>query len=182
MNLLMISGDRSIPQEKKGPFYSMLEEFRQYWGRVDVICPKTKNQKPKTTFSNVHFHPSPHGLWYQPRWIVKQGKKLIKEHKHAVMAVHEYPPFYNGFGAEWLSRKTRVPYVIEIHHIVGHPRASSLTELVGRWLSHLFLVNDTYGAAAVRCVSRGTAGILERWGARRLHGMATPKTRSSTTL
>lgn len=178
MNLLMISGDRSILQGKKGAFWYMLEEFSAYWDRIDVICPHvavsgerlaasslTADSSKLTAFQNVHFHPSPYGLWYQPRWIVKKGKKLIKEHHHNVMSVHEYPPFYNGFGAEWLSRKTSVPYVNEVHHIVGHPKASSLSELIGRAMSHLFLPHDCMGAAAVRCVNKTTAGVLEKWGA-----------------
>ena len=168
MNLLMISGDRSVLQGKKGAFFYMLEEFRQYWERVDVLCPHANCQLPIANcqpFENVHFHPSPHGLWYQPRWIVRKGRELLTQHRHAVFSVHEYPPFYNGLGAEWLSRSTRVPYVLEVHHIVGHPHATSLVEYVGRILSHLFLPHDAEGARAVRCVSRGTADLLERWGA-----------------
>src|SRR3989338_387984 len=100
MRLLMISGDRSILQGKKGAFWYMLEEFRKHWERIDVICPKSAPHPhllPKgegiSPFENVFFHSSPHGLWYQPRWIVKTGKALIREHRHDVMSVHEYPPF-----------------------------------------------------------------------------------------
>lgn len=178
MNLLMISGDRSVLQGKKGAFWYTLEELRKYFERIDIICPKipiTKSQSPSNSqfsisnspnpFPNVFFHPSPHGLWYQPRWIAKKGRELIAKHRHAVMSVHEYPPFYNGLGAEWLSRRTGVPYVLEVHHIVGYPHASSSPELLGRILSHLFLPHDVHGARAVRCVSRGTVDVLERWGA-----------------
>lgn len=167
MNLLMISGDRSVLQGKKGAFWYTLEELRKYCERIDVISPKCANAKMRkceNVFENVFFHPSPHSLWYQPRWIVKKGGELIAKHKHAVMSVHEYPPFYNGIGAEWLSRRMGVPYVLEIHHIVGHPRASSFTELLGRMLSHLFLPHDIMGARAVRCVNKGTADLLQRWG------------------
>jgi len=169
MNLLMISGDRSILQGKKGPFWYLLEEMVRYWDRIDVITPYVgKNEAhidEQGLFGTVHFHPSPHRLWYQPRWIVKKGKELIRTHAHSVISVHEYPPFYNGFGTEWLSRRTGVPYALEVHHIVGYPMAASFTEWIGKHLSHLFLVNDASGAAKVRCVSRGTAEVLDRWGA-----------------
>ena len=185
----MISGDRSILQGKKGAFWYMLEEFRKYWGRIDIICPwaqirstnfeirnKSETRSTKiegdsdfgfriSDFPNVFFHPSPWGLWYQPRWIIKKGKQLAREHGHSVMSVHEYPPFYNGFGAEWLSRISRVPYVLEVHHIVGYPRPATIVEVLGRILSHLFLPHDAEGARAVRCVSRGPSDLLEQWGA-----------------
>lgn len=90
--------------------------------------------------------------------------ELIEAHGHDVMSVHEYPPFYNGIGTEWLSRRTKVPYVLEVHHIVGYPRASSFSESVGRVLSHLFLPHDAMGAKAVRCVNRQVIDVLEKWG------------------
>lgn len=165
----MISGDRSILNVKKGAFYYTLEEFSKHWDRIDVITPHVKEQSLKGVplFGNVMFHPSPHGLWYQPHWIVTQGKKLIEQHKHSVMTVHEYPPFYNGVGARRLSKKTGVPYAMEVHHIVGYPKAASLTELIGRWMSQIYLVNDLCDAKAVRCVSQGTITVLEQWGAYR---------------
>jgi len=179
MKLLMISGDRSILQGKKGAFWYTLEEFCKHWERVDVICPRVRAKgKGKwekgqgedplpfslCPFPSVHFHPSPHALWYQSKWIVKKGKELIKGHGHDVMSVHEYPPFYNGIGAEWLSRRMKIPYALEVHHIVGYPRASSFTELLGRILSHLFLPHDAMGAKAVRCVNRQVVDVLDGWG------------------
>lgn len=171
----MISGDRSVLQGKKGAFWYTLEEIRKHFGRIDVICPKAVSVSPHPhllpkgegmcVFENVFFHPSHRGLWYQSRWIVKKGRGLIAKHRHAIMSVHEYPPFYNGIGAEWLSRLTGVPYVLEVHHIVGYPKFFSLSELFGRVLSHLFLPHDAMGARAVRCVNHGTANLLERWGA-----------------
>ena len=46
------------------------------------------------------------------------------------MTVHEFPPFYNGIGARLLWRKIRVPYVLEMHHIPGHPKAANLKEKI----------------------------------------------------
>ena len=169
MNLLMIGGDRSMLQGKKGAFWYTLEAFHTHWDRIDVICPKVQEGaiQERCFFGNVHFHPSPFGLWYQPLWIKKKGSALIEKYGHSVMTAHEYPPFYNGIGAEMLMRTTSVPYVLEIHHIVGYPHSASLFEWIGKWLSALFLPHDAAGADAVRCVNHATVHTLTRWGAER---------------
>ena len=176
MKLLMISGDRSVLQGKKGAFWYTLEELNEHFERIDVVCPKVprskfqapnksqiKNSKSQTLFNNVHFHPCPRGLWYQSQWIVKKGRELIKKHHCDVMTVHEYPPFYNGIGAKRLARKTGIPYAVEIHHIVGYPKAASLTELIGKWMSRLYLKGDIKKAKSVRCVSKGVSDVLKKW-------------------
>lgn len=174
MNLLMISGDRSMLSGKKGAFWYTLEALSKEWDRIDVICPKGASQLHSFTasqeddrvfFNNVHFHPSPYPWWRQPQWIVRKGKELILHHQHAVMTVHEYPPFYNGIGALWLSKKTKVPAALEVHHIVGYPIAASSIERIGRILSRWYLPYAIRKSAACRAVSKGTAETLITWGA-----------------
>ncbi|KKU85345.1 MAG: hypothetical protein UY14_C0026G0007 [Parcubacteria group bacterium GW2011_GWA1_47_9] len=101
--LLMISGDRALAEGKHGAFFNTLEEFRKYWDRIDVICPRVGNNQQSTInnrfFDNVFIHPSPWPLIFQPFWILKEGQRLIKEYGHDFVTVHEYPPFYNGIGA-----------------------------------------------------------------------------------
>jgi glycosyltransferase involved in cell wall biosynthesis len=179
MKLLMISGDRSILQGKKSAFWYTLEELSTHFERVDVICPSGKMTTDPTSpsglrgagsgqltvpFQNVFFHPSPRGLWYQPWWILQKGSELIASHHHDVMTVHEYPPFYNGIGAMWLSKSSGVPYALEIHHIVGVPVASSFSEWVGRILSQLYLPIDCRRASMVRTVNHSVQSLLIRWG------------------
>jgi glycosyltransferase involved in cell wall biosynthesis len=175
MKLLMVSGDRSLLQGKKSAFWYTLDEFRKHWERVDVIAPRVQMENGKwilrqaqeentNPFPNVFFHPSPRGLWYQPWWILTKGDELIKEHHHDVMTVHEYPPFYNGIGATWLHRSKKIPYAIEIHHVVGYPAAASFSESVGRMLSRAYLNLDTKKAAAVRTVNQSTKTLLTSWG------------------
>jgi len=172
MNLLMISGDRSMLTGKQGAFWYTLEEFSKHWDRIDVICPAAPGTNKKQDmrnrafefFGNVHFHPSPYALWRQPQWIRFRGEQLIERYKHAVMTVHEYPPFYNGIGARSLSKKTGVPYVLEVHHIVGYPVAASAAEYVGRILSRLYLPRAIASANGTRTVSRATAETLIKWG------------------
>lgn len=168
MKLLMISGDRSILQGKRGAFWYTLEELSRHWDRIDVICPATTyNLQPTTSqpFPNVFFHPSPRKIWYQPWWILNCGYQLIQEHHHDVMTVHEYPPFYNGKGARWLSKATGVPFAIEVHHIVGWPAAASIIERIGAFLSQLVLPREARVANAVRTVNETVKKQLIAWGA-----------------
>ncbi len=174
MKLLMISGDRSILRGKRSAFWYTLQELRKHWDRIDIICPYTRCDAARTEChtsvperdvgGEVHFHPSPHGLWYQPFWILKRGKALVAEHHHDVMTVHDYPPFYNGLGARWLARATKLPFAIEIHHIVGYPHAASFIEWIGKLLSRLALPRHAKRASAVRVVNEATKESLVAWG------------------
>ena len=157
MKLLMISGDRSILQGKKGAFWYTLEELSKHWERIDVICPRpagveSGKWKEESVFSNVFFHPSSSGLWYQPWWILSKGKELIAEHHHDVMTVHEYPPFYNGLGARWLHGATGISYALEVHHIET------------RAFSRFCIPWTARKAAAVRVVNGTVRKELSGWG------------------
>lgn len=173
MRLLMISGDRSILQGKRGAFWYTLEEMAKHWERIDVICPPAAVNEKKFpaaaddgsyhVFPNVYFHPNQRGLWHQPWWILQRGGELIATHHHTIMTVHEYPPFYNGIGARWLHRSTGIPFILEIHHVVGYPEPSSFTERVGYWLSRIYLPRAARRAMVVRCVSKGSAELLTQW-------------------
>ncbi|MFH0770271.1 MAG: glycosyltransferase [Candidatus Peregrinibacteria bacterium] len=168
MKLLMISGDRSVSQGKRGAFWYTLQEFSKHWERIDVVCPLSPGSSPigggELRLANVFFHPSPHTFWYQPLWVFRKGRELIAEHRHDVMTVHEYPPFYNGVGAAFLAWATKIPFVIEIHHVVGQPRAASCAEWVGCILSRLYVPVIARFASAVRVVNAGVKHLLERWG------------------
>lgn len=161
----MISGDRSILEGKKSAFYYTLEEFSNHWDRIDVICPRpTPNTQHPNPFSNVYFHPNPRSLWWQECFIRKKGKQLIKKHKHDVMTVHDYPPFYNGAGAMYLGKKTKIPYALEVHHIVGYPKAASLSEWMGRLMSKKYFATASKKATALRTVNQATKDTLSQWG------------------
>lgn len=164
MRLLMITGDRSLAEGKRGAFYNTLEEFHKYWDRIDIICPAgaiTNHQSPITNFfGNVFIHPSPWPLWLQPWWILKKGRQLYRENKFNLMTVHEYPPFYNGLGARLLWNKIKIPYVLEIFHVVGYPRAAGLKEKIYRRLFCFFIKYDCRKARAVRVMNNQIAEKL----------------------
>ncbi len=165
MKLLMISGDRSVLQGKRGAFWYTLEELRKHWDRIDVICPQVVTMHDTQIFENVHFHPSPRALWYQPRWIAKKGAELIAAHHHDAMTVHAFPPFYTSIGARTLARKTGVPRVLEVHHIVGYPKPASPAEAIGYRMSRLYFPHAIASAEATRVVNAGTKDVLVSLGA-----------------
>ncbi|PJE51072.1 MAG: hypothetical protein COV29_02245 [Candidatus Yanofskybacteria bacterium CG10_big_fil_rev_8_21_14_0_10_36_16] len=158
MKLLMISGDRSLALGKRGAFYNTLEEFSKYWDRIDIVCPRVVSyQLPATSyqpFGNVFVHPSPWPLWRQLEWILKKGKELYAEHNFNLMTVHEYAPFYNGIGARLLHNKIKVPYVLEIHHVPGYPKAAGPKERIYRWATEQFIKHDALKVKAVRVVNK----------------------------
>ncbi|KKR88726.1 MAG: Glycosyl transferase family 1 [Candidatus Wolfebacteria bacterium GW2011_GWB1_41_12] len=148
--LLMITGlgsAKDLASGKKGAFYNTLEEFHKYWDRIDIIVPRIKNYESRTTnlFGNVFIHISP--------WPFD------------LMTVQEFPPFYNGIGARLLWHKIKVPYILEIHHIPGYPRAASFKEALYRNLIKWFIKFDASKAAAIRVVNHNqTPGFLKRAG------------------
>lgn len=162
--LLMISGDRALAQGKKGGFYYMLEEFSKYWDRIDIICP-VRNQKISKAHGNVYVHGSDTNLVFHPLFISKKGADLYGKHHHDLMAVHEYPPFYNGIGARLLHRETKIPYVLEIMHITGYPKAGDFKEWFYKIMTRLLIKCDTSKSQAVRVInSRQTPEFLKRCG------------------
>src|SRR3989344_2793230 len=159
-NLLMISGDRSLAEGKRGAFYGTLEEFHKFWDRIDVICPRVNNQQIKEVFWNVFIHSSSWPLIFQPLWILREGLRILKTNGYSLMAnnylmtVHEFPPFYNGIGARLLWNRIKVPYVLEIFHIPGYPRAASFKERFYRGLMKAFIKHDSVKAKAVRVINK----------------------------
>ncbi|HXK40859.1 MAG TPA: glycosyltransferase family 4 protein [Candidatus Paceibacterota bacterium] len=181
--LLMITGLGSaadLASGKKGAFYNTLEEFHKYWERIDIIAPRivrdvgndgdvgneqfqqakrsNKRSDPTTQtqnlFGNVYVHISPWPLIFHPFWFLKKGLEIYKEQKFDLMTVHEFPPFYNGIGARLLRQKIKVPYILEIFHIPGHPRAASIKEVIYKFLFKLFIGFDASKAKAARVMNQ----------------------------
>jgi len=164
MKLLFISGDTALAQGKKGPFYYLLEEFSKYWERIDIICPKT-GQKIFNVFGNVFIHSSNKSRILQPWFILKKGTELYKEQKFDIFGIHSYPPFYNDIGGRWLYNKIKAPYVLEVMHINGYPKASNLKEKLYKFLTRAFIRYFSSRAKAVRVINqRQVPEFLEKAG------------------
>jgi glycosyltransferase involved in cell wall biosynthesis len=151
----MISSDTKAPQNIRGAFYNTLEEFSQHWDSIDIICTHFSGaSKEIHLFKNVRFHPSPWPKWLQWLWIMIKGRYLFSLRSFDIITVQEFAPFYNGFGAWLLWLFIRIPYVLEIHHIPGYPRAGSIKEWFYKKLAYLFLRFDALHARAVRVVNQ----------------------------
>lgn len=166
MKLLMITGlgsARDLASGKKGAFYNTLEEFSKYWERIDIICPKPTSpqaHKPISYFGNVYIHISPWPLIFHPFWFIKKALEILKSNNYKLetnnylMTVHEFPPFYNGIAARIIWQKTKLPYILEIHHIPGYPKAASAKEEIYKNLMKIFIEWDSRKAKAIRVVNQ----------------------------
>src|SRR3989344_9212237 len=108
--LLMITGlgsAKDLASGKRGAFYNTLEEFHKYWDRIDIIIPRVKDVQAIELFGNVHLHISSWPLIFHPLFFVKKGIGLHKRYNFNLMTVQDFPPFYNGIGADLLSLVTR---------------------------------------------------------------------------
>jgi glycosyltransferase involved in cell wall biosynthesis len=156
-NLLMITGlgaAEGLAQGKHNALYSTLQEFHKHWDRIDIVVPKVKNQTIREIFSNVHIHASPVPLLFHPLFFVAKIVSLSRQIHFDLMTVHEFPPFYNGIGARIVSGLIGIPYVLEIMHVPGVPRASGLKEHLYRWLFKVFIAFDARPARAVRVINQ----------------------------
>ncbi|PIR49998.1 hypothetical protein COU79_01835 [Candidatus Peregrinibacteria bacterium CG10_big_fil_rev_8_21_14_0_10_54_7] len=174
MNLLMVTGDRSILEGRRGAFWHTLQGLRAYWERIDILCPRPRvaaasagevqTALRSSGGGSVFFYSNPHGILTQPSWIVAKGRELHEQYKYAAMTIHEYPPFYNGRGALRLAAEMDIPTLLEIHHIVGFPSAASVSEWAGRRFSRWFLPQEAHRATAVRTVNGEVERMLISWG------------------
>lgn len=164
MNLLMISGDRTVASGKEGAFLHTLRYLSTQFDRIDVLCPRVRGQAVTHVFDTVYLHPAPCGRLLFPFWLSRAGRKLFSNHQHAILTVHDYPPFLNGLGARLLLRRIRIPSVLELHHLVGMPKAASFSELIGRWMTKLFLRGHAKHFSTVRVVNATVKRELQALG------------------
>ncbi|HEX5010613.1 MAG TPA: glycosyltransferase [Planctomycetota bacterium] len=171
-NVLMISADRSVVAGERGPFWYMLEEFARHWERVDVIGTRPERVVSTQPFPNVHLHHPTRGKLAQAGFIARTGRRLCAERRYAVMTSHDYNPFYNGWGAWRIARATGTPWIAEIHHVPGHPRAANLRERLDRRVTRHYVRWAARRAAGIRVVNATELpALLTGWGvpASRIH-------------
>jgi glycosyltransferase involved in cell wall biosynthesis len=153
MNLLMLSGDPSAAQGRDSTFYQMLGRFAGYWDRIDVICPPSPASAVRPIHERVFVHPSPGPKLLQPWHMVHVGRALMAERQYALVTSHDYGLFLNGLAAWMITRRTGVPYVSEIHHLEGYPRAATRRERLYRALGMRYIRWVSRHAAAIRAVN-----------------------------
>lgn len=153
MNLLMLSGDTSLAEGRDSTFARMISRFATHWERIDVICPRALGATPRQFVSNVFVHPSTHHKLRQPQFIVGMGRRLFAERPYALVTSHDYGLFLNGIGAWQLTRGTQIPYVSELHHMEGYPRAVNWREWLYRMAAFQYIRWVQHHAAAIRVVN-----------------------------
>lgn len=164
-NLLMLSGDRDVARGRKGPFFYTLAEFRRYWQRIDVIVPPQPGAAASCPYPNVHVHPGRGGRLSRAGFIAQQAAALLAARAYGLIVSHDYGLFHNGRAAARLSAATGVPYVSEIFHVPGHPRAADLTERLEKRLYRLYVHWAKGRAAAFRAGNEREIPTLYRaWG------------------
>ncbi len=164
MNLLMLSGDRSLAAGERGPFHAMLGVFSRYWDRIDIICPKPMVRAVEVVHENVWLHPSRLGRSLQPAHIAARGMGLARERRYDLVVSHDYGLFYNAAGAHLLQRRLGLPWVSEIHHVDGYPRAAGLPQRIRKLAAYVHVRLAARRPAAFRVVCRQVGALLDRWG------------------
>jgi glycosyltransferase involved in cell wall biosynthesis len=144
----------------------MLRSFSTHFERIDVLVPRQPGPiVTRNLFDNVHFHAADCARWRMPSFLVRTGRRLIREHGHQLIVSHDYGSFYNGRGAARLSKRTGVPYLSEIHHVPGVPVAADRREELERWITERYVRWATPRAAAFRVVnSTEMPDRLSSWG------------------
>jgi len=163
--LLMVSGDTAIARGERGPFYNTLAEFAKYWDGIEVLTPYTGNFEPVNVFEHVSVYSAPRkNKLALPGFIIEKGQTLAKQQPYDLIVSHDYGLFLNGRGAARLAEAIGKPYVSEIHHVEGYPRAANLREWVEAELTRQYVVWARDKAAAFRIVNGGELKpLLLRW-------------------
>ena len=161
----MFSGDRDVARGRMGPFHSTLEGISRFWDRIDVLTPRAEGASPKRLFGNVHIHPSSQARIAQPRSIVRETGSLLSERPYALAVSHDFGLFYNGVGALRVKARYGIPYVSELHHVAGHPRAANAGERVLKWIARWYVQWSKAEVLAFRAVNDvQMPALLRSWG------------------
>ena len=135
----MLSGDKSVIKGERGAFYNTLIELASYWDHIDVITNSYGAESSISIGDNIDVHNSTYLKYLQPYFILQKGTHLFVKRPYDLIVSHDYGLFLNGLGAKLLSAKIGVPFVSEIHHVDGYPRAASIREKIQPWLTKCYV-------------------------------------------
>ncbi len=161
----MYSGDRDVARGRVGAFHTTLAGFASHWDRIDVLTPGQPEARPTTLFDNVHVHPSPRSRFAGRRFVVGMVKELVGQRHYSLAISHDHGVFSNGFAAMEIRSRFGIPYISEIHHVPGFPRAGSLKERVQEWIARYYVIRARNRATAFRAVNNvQMPSLLRKWG------------------
>lgn len=162
--LLMLSGDRSLARGERGPFHGMLEEFHHYWDRIDVVCPGIGRQAAPSPFPDVHLHPAPGGRLGMRRHAEAVADRVAAEDGLDLVVSHDYGLFLYSRAARRIRRRHGVPWVSEVFHVDGYPRAASLELHLRRLWARRCIRRSRDRVTAVRVGALQVEELLIAWG------------------
>ncbi len=161
----MYSGDGDVARGREGPFHNTLAGLSPHWERIDVITPGHADARPTTLFGNVHIHPSTRHRFIQRWFVVDKVKELAAQRHYSLAISHDHGIFSNGFAAMTIRSRLGIPYVSEIHHVPGVPRAGSLKERIQKWIARFYVGRARRHVTAFRAVNNVQMTALFRdWG------------------
>ena len=163
----MVSGDRQLAAGIQGPFWHLQKEFIQHFEAIDVLHPRPAGPVVQTELfdGRLRLHPAPCGRVGMLRYLKRRGAELIASRRPDLIVSHDYGWFYNGLASAWLSRRSGVPYLSELHHVPGVPVAADLREHFDRFLARRYVAWAKGRARAFRVVNRvEMPGLLDAWG------------------
>ncbi|MFN0205437.1 MAG: glycosyltransferase family 4 protein [Planctomycetota bacterium] len=157
MKLLMLSGDRDTVIGKRGPFYYMQEVFSKHWDRIDVLVPRPSEKVTvREIHGRVHFHPAAAGRFQIVKSHALEGSKLIQQYGHDAVVSHDYGSYYNGRAAAKIAHDTKIPWMSELFHVPGIPRAANWKERIEPHLCRIFVkFAMRSGVGAFRVMNHG---------------------------
>ena len=161
----MLSGDTTVVRRKRGAFYNTLSELSSHWENIDILTSHVAGVTRYKCFDNVNFYCSNYAKILQPYFIRKQGRALADMQNYDLIVSHDYGWFLNGVGAKWLASDIEVPYISEIHHVDGYPRAANFRDKLQPWLTRWYIrqaMNHVLGFRITNSVE--LKSLLEHWG------------------
>jgi len=160
-HILMLTGDWAIAYGKQNVFYEMLRGFSKHWDRISVICPSNEKGEVINIHGNVYLYPSASSkflhldFFKQKSFIIQKAQEIHKEHPFDIISAHVIPPlFANVKAAMSLSGKLNVPYVAEIMHIPGYPKANNFMERIEKVALDHFIKKNRSKIPYVRVINR----------------------------
>lgn len=131
LNLLIISGDNSIVEGKKGAFFNSLSLFSKEFGQIFVICPPAKKQELIKVADNVHIFSLKRTLYsFTPMAISKLIKEICRNFHVDMAMAHSYGFQLGVIGAYLANVSAGINFYTDIHHIDGFPNKGSLMDYV----------------------------------------------------
>ena len=160
----MISGDTVATQGKQGPFWNTLRGFHTFWDRIDILCPFIQQATIPVLFKHVFFYPLIKSKLLLPLVVFLKGLAVVRKHKPDLLVIHAYGLQLMSWGGWLLAWRTGLPFIVEIHHIEGLPKATNLRDYLCRIATVVFIKAVRRKALAFRVVNKDMPSVLQGFG------------------